>query len=337
MAFDLEKFNSQVYTTATELVDQQVNLFNEASDGALVLAPSSANMGDFSIRAGFKLISGLVRRRDANNGTDPIATARLLQLKEASVKVAAGTPPIAFEPAQYRWIQQNPELAALTIGSQLSQAMLQDELNVAISGLVAAISNNTEVVNDISAATVKTPTLSSLVSTAMKFGDRSNAIRVWIMHSKSMGDIYQEGIKNGEQLFQYGDVAVTRDPFGRLYIMTDSPALYVPGTTGKPAEGDTPEAPATPAKYHILGLASQAALVQPNNDFEAVLVDKTGTENIQRTYQAEWSYNVGLLGYSWKAETGGSSPSSVALGTAANWQQIATSKKDTAGVLMITG
>lgn len=94
MAFDLEKFNAQVYTALTETVDQQVEVFNAASEGTLVLAPSNANMGDFAIRASFQLIAGLVRRRDANNGTDPIATARLLQLKNASVKVAAGLRPL---------------------------------------------------------------------------------------------------------------------------------------------------------------------------------------------------------------------------------------------------
>lgn len=324
MAFDLEKFNSQVYTALTETVDQQVDVFNAASEGTLVLAPSNANMGDFAIRASFQLISGLVRRRDANNGTDPIATARLLQLKNASVKVAAGTPAITFEPAQYRWIQRNPDEFALTVGEQLAQATIQDQVNVAISGLVAAMSGNADVVHDITSATEKTPTLASLTSAAMKFGDRATAIRAWILHSKSMGDIWQQGIKNGEQLFNYGNVAVQRDPFGRLYIMTDSPSLVIP------AQDSTPE------RYHILGLVSQAALVEPNNDFEATLVDKTGTENIQRTYQAEWSYNLGLLGYTWNTTTGGSSPTSVALGTSANWSKTVTSKKDTAGVLLKT-
>lgn len=324
MAFDLEKFNAQVYTALTETVDQQVEVFNAASEGTLVLAPSNANMGDFAIRASFQLIAGLVRRRDANNGTDPIATARLLQLKNASVKVAAGTPSITFEPAQYRWAQRNPDEFALVVGEQLALATVQDQVNVAIGGLVAAMTGNADVVHDITSATEKTPTLASLTSAAMKFGDRATAIRAWILHSKSMGDIWQQGIKNGEQLFNYGNVAVQRDPFGRLYIMTDSPALVVPA------------ADSTPERYYTLGLVSQAALVEPNNDFEATLVDKTGTENIQRTYQAEWSYNLGLLGYTWNTTTGGSSPTSVALGTSANWTKTATSKKDTAGVLLKT-
>lgn len=325
MTWDLVKFNSQVYTSMSETVDQQVQLFNEQSNGAIVLAPSASNMGDFALEASFKLISGLVRRRDVNNGTDPVSPARLQQLKTASVKVAAGTPPIVFEPAQYRWILQDPELAAVTIGEQLAAAMIQDELNVAIRGLVAAMSGNAQVVNDITAAESKTPTLASLTATAAKFGDRSGSIAAWVMHSKTMNDIWQNALANGEKLFEFGSVAVRADQFGRLYIMTDSPALYVPATEGESA---------TSAKYYTLGLAQQAALVEPNNDFDAVMVNDTGKQNIQRTYQAEWSYNLGILGYTWDTNAGGPSPTDAALGTSSNWQKVVTSNKDTAGVLL---
>lgn len=316
MAFDLIKFNSQVYTTLTETVDQQVQAFNEASNNALMLAPSNANVGDFSLEASFKLIAGLVRRRDVNNGTDPVSPTRLQQLQAVSVKVASGTPPVVFEPAQYRWIQQNPDLAALTIGEQLAAAQLQDMVNTCVRCCVAALSGNADVVHDITAETEKTPTIAALVKAAGKFGDRSSSIVTWVAHSKTMNDIWQDALKNGQQLFKYGDVAVMEDPFGRRIIMTDSPALAVDST------------------YYTLGLTRQAALVQPNNDFEAAMETVTGTQNIQRIYQAEWSYNVGMLGYSWDTVNGGSSPTDAALGTSANWQKNVTSNKDTAGVLL---
>lgn len=325
MAFDLVKFNSYVYTAMTETVDQQVQAFNSASNNALMLAPSDSNVGDFALQASFKLISGLVRRRDVNNGTDPVTATRLQQLKAASVKVAAGTPPINFEPAQYRWILENPELAGVVIGEQLAAAMVQDQLNTAVRGLVAALSGNADVVSDITSATVKTPSISSMTAAAAKFGDRSSSIAAWILHSKTMNDIWQDALKNGSQLFRFGDVAVMQDQFGRRFIMTDSPALMVPATTGSSA---------TPAYYYTLGLVPQAALVEPNNDFDATMVDGTGHQNIQRTYQAEWSYNLGLLGYTWNTSDGGSSPTDAALGTSTNWDKVVTSNKDTAGVLL---
>lgn len=318
MAFDLAIFNKQVYTGMTETVDQQLEAFNEKSNNALVLAPSSSNMGDYAIEASFKVISGLVRRRNVAASTAVTAT-NLQQLKKTSVKVAAGSPPITFEPGQYRWILESPERAAVVIADQLAKAMLRDQLNTAITGLVAAISANTAAINTITT----TASIASLTATAAKFGDRLASIRAWVVHSKVMNDIWQANLLNSSQLFRFGDVAILEDPFGRKFIMTDSPALI------KAKSGEE-----TADSYYSLGLVEQAALVEPNNDFDATMVDATGKENIQRTYQAEWSYNLGLYGYSWNSAAGGASPTDTALGTSTNWTQVASSVKDTAGVLL---
>lgn len=318
MAFDLVVFNEQVYTGLTETVDQQLEAFNEASNNALVLAPSGRNMGDYTMEASFKAISGLVRRRNAAASTAVTAT-NLQQLKKTSVKVAAGTPPIVFEPGQYRWILDSPERAAATIGEQLAKATLRDQLNTAVNALVAAISGTTSAVHTVTT----TANIASLTSAAALFGDRLGSIRTWILHSKVMNDVWQNALTNSQQLFRFGDVAILEDPFGRRFIMTDSPALI------KAKSGDE-----TADSYYSLGLVEQAALVEPNNDFEATLVDTPGYENIKRTYQAEWTYNVGLYGYSWNTTSGGTSPTDTALGTSANWTKIASSIKDTAGVIL---
>lgn len=319
MPFDLQVFNKQTYAAMTEVVDQQVEKFNEASASTLVLAPGQ-NQGDFSLEAAFKQISGLVRRRNAY-GTGSVAAKRLEQLLNVAVKVAAGTPPIEFEAQQYTWIQQNPELAAIKIGEQLAKAQVQDMLNSAIRVLVAAMSGNTAIVHDGSAAA---PSFGVLNTGASKFGDRSGDLLAWIVHSTVMHGLYANALTNAESLFSFGTVNVMRDPFGRLFVVTDADPLVVP------AAGETP------ATYRTLGLVEGAAIVQPNGDFRAVIEEKTGTENITSVYQAEWTYNVGLKGYAWDIASGGKSPNDTALGTSTNWDKVATSNKDTAGVLVIT-
>ena len=319
MAFDLEVFNRQVYTAATEVVDQQVELFNANSNGTIVLRPSSVNMGDFSMEASFKAISKLVRRRDVTNGTQAVSAVRLGQLKNVSVKVASGTSPIEWERAQFAWIKQNPAQAAAVIGEQLAKGMMQDQLNVAIKGLVAAMGNNSAVVTDKSGDSGNEAIRPAyLAEAAGKFGDRQMDIAAWVIHSKSMTDLWQNALANAERLFVYESVAVMRDPFGRIFVMTDSPDLLATNV------------------YSTLGLVEGAALVEPNNDFDAVTVDTTGKENIQTTYQAEWSYNLGLRGYAWKTAVGGAAPNDTALGTGTNWEKVVTSNKDTAGVLLKT-
>lgn len=319
MAFDLEVFNRQVYTAATEVVDQQVELFNANSNGTIVLRPSNVNMGDFSMEASFKAISKLVRRRDVANGNNAVSAVRLGQLKNVSVKVASGTSPIVWERAQFAWIKQNPAQAAAVIGEQLAKAMLQDQLNVAIKGLVAAMGANSAVVLNKSGDTGNEAIRPAyLAAAAGLFGDRQMDIAAWVIHSKSMTDLWQNALANAERLFVYESVAVLRDPFGRIFVMTDSPDLLATDV------------------YSTLGLVEGAALVEPNNDFDAVTVDTTGKENIQTTYQAEWSYNLGLRGYAWKTDDGGAAPSDTALGTGTNWEKVVTSNKDTAGVLLKT-
>lgn len=314
MAFDLIVFNRQVYTTMTELVDQQVALFNEASRGSIILMPA-ANAGDFNIAASFKLISGLVRRRNAY-GSGNVAVSRLTQLQNASVKVAAGTPPLQFEPQQYKWIQLNPELAALTIGEQLAKASMQDMLNSAIRAAAAAINNNSGVATP---ATGAVNSFLALNTASSKFGDRAGNLVAWIMHSKVMFDLYANALTNTQRLFNYGTISVITDPFGRLFVVSDSPALVNAGPT-----------------YTTLGLQEGGAMVQTNGDFDAVMQDVPGQENIQRVYQAEWTYNLAVLGYTWDIANGGKSPNDTAIGTGTNWDQTATSIKDTAGISIIT-
>ena len=72
------------------------------SGGTIALANRPVQ-GDFDIRASFKAIAGLVRRRNAY-GTGAVEAKRLEQMVNVAVKVAAGTPPIEYEPQQYRWM-----------------------------------------------------------------------------------------------------------------------------------------------------------------------------------------------------------------------------------------
>lgn len=73
-----------------------------------------------------------------------------------------------------------------------------------------------------------------------------------------------------------------------------------------------------------------------NGDFNAVMQQVTGKENLGMIYQAEWSYGIALRGYAWDMASGGKSPDDAALGTGANWDKTASSDKDTAGVLLVT-
>lgn len=318
MAFDLQVFNAQTRDVMTETIDQDIAKFNEASGGAIVLMNKPFE-GDFSIEAAFQAIGGLVRRRDAY-GSGTLTPKRLKEMLDVAVKVAAGTEPIEFEPGQYHWTLRNPELAAIKIGEQLAKARMADMLNAAIRCAVAAIGNNTAMKHDASSAA---PTFNALNAGAAKMGDRSGALRAWVLHSTTIHNLYDNALTNAERLFTYEGINVVRDPFGRVFVVTDAPDL-----------ADSSGGSGT--KYNTLGLVENAIIVNDSNDFNAVIQPVTGKENLGAVYQAEWSYGVALKGYAWDMANGGKSPTDVKLGTGTNWDKVATSNKDTAGVLVVT-
>lgn len=317
---DLAVFSDYAYSAMTETVDQQIEKFNGASRGAITLQ-SGAMVGDYSDQAHWAKISGLVRRRNAY-GTGAVAAKNLVHLVDTMVKVAAGTPPINIDPGMFQWIQRSPEEAGATIGQQLAGDMLADMLNTAIMGVYAALSQVSAVIYDATGQTTKTLIPIHLNAGAAKFGDRAQDIVVWLCHSKTMFDYWGSNITNAANLFTYGTVAVVADPFGRIFVITDSSALLnaVPATH----------------IYHNLGLVAGAVQVEQNPDFLANEETKNGDENILKTYQAQWSYNMGIKGFAWDKTHGGKSPNDAALAVATNWDQYATSNKDLAGVIVET-
>lgn len=319
---DLAVYSEYAYSSMTEVLRQQIDLFNAASGGAIQLR-AAAHQGDYSDVAFFAKVAGLVRRRNAY-GSGAVAEKTMKHLVDTMVKVAAGTPPVRLDPGQFRWIQNNPEVAGVALGQQLAVDTLADMLNTGLGAFYAAHVAQASNVKDVTAVAAPGDLLSflNMSSATGLLGDQAGgSIAAWVTHSKPMFDLYNNVLTNAERLFTYGVVNVIRDPFGKLLIMTDSPQLV---TTG------------SPNVYHNLGIKPGGLIVDQNNDFDANEETKNGDENIMRTYQAEWSYNVGVMGFAWDKANGGHSPTDSALFTSTNWDKYATSNKDLGGVVLET-
>jgi hypothetical protein len=315
---DLQVFQEYAQSSMTELQDQAIDKFNGAVRGGIILT-SAAHEGDFSSTAIWAKISGLVKRRNAY-GTGAQSLKVLSQLVKTTVKVAAGTPPIEINPGMMKWIQKSPEEAGVVIGQQMAEDGMADMLNTGIMIYTAAVGNVAALNHD---ATDGVAQLGDLVKGAAKFGDRSQDIVAWLTHSKTAFDIYGEAIANANRLFEFGNVMVVTDGFGRPIIMTDSPQLTVEDGVSSGVDS-----------YYSLGLASGGVIIEQGNEFTDNIDTNNGDENILRTYQAEWAYQLGVKGFTWDTASGGKSPADAALATAANWDQMSTSRKDLAGVLV---
>lgn len=71
-----------------------------------------------------------------------------------------------------------------------------------------------------------------------------------------------------------------------------------------------------------------------NDDFNSVLVSKTGGENISATYRVEWTYNV-IHGYTWDIKQV-ANRQMIVIRYAYELANSATFDKDTAGKLIKT-
>lgn len=327
---DLAVFSEYAYSSLTEVLDQQVDKFNEASGGTIMLS-AAAHQGDFSDLVKFAAVPNLVRRRNAY-GSGVITPKNMSNIIDTKVKVAAGTPPIEMDPSQFKWIQQDPKVAGAAMGMQLAKQTLADMLNTSVACAAVALGQITTNIYDAralpadSAGHVKNkPSFINLNSTAALFGDSSAQIAGWVMHSGAWHALMANQLANVERLFTYGTVGVIRDPAGVLFVMSDIPSLFTAAVTG-----GSP----VPAYYTTLGLVPAAISVEQNSDFTDNWSTLNGDENISRTYQAEWSFELGLKGFSWNKSS--KSPTDAALLTAANWDQYATYTKDLLGVEMLT-
>ena len=310
-------FNEQVRSTATELVDQDVQKFNEASGGTLILGNQYV-IGDYVEQAMWQLVDGIAQRRNAYGGTSAVDAQTLGQILDRSVKIDGRVGPLNITGTMMRRIGAGDTEPAAVVAAQASAAMFQDYLNTTASCLVAAIGENTALVKDVSGETGDAANISmqGLNKANALMGDRSQQIRAYIMHSMAFHSLVDQAINNAERLFSIGDLTVYKDFLGRRYVVSDIPAL-VSGSV-----------------YNTLGLTPSAAIVQVGGLYDMVTAEKTGGENILRQMQGEYDFNVSIKGYSWVGQKTGQSPTDTELAAASSWQKVATSNKDTAGVML---
>lgn len=312
----MQVFNQYIMPATIETLAQMVEKFNAASGGSIRLTTDGFD-GDFLQESFFAAIHSAQRRVDryASNGA---ATATdLSELKHSSVKIAGGFGPIRFEPSQLSWLQR-PTAQGIEVASRnFAEAMLADQLNTAIAALVAAISNQTDATNDVSASAGVD--YGAINDAHAKFGDHSGNLIAQVMNGTMFHKLIGQNLTNAERLFQAQNVRVV-DILGRLVVVTDAPALYATGT---------------PNKLKVLSLAENAAIVHDGGDVISNVETSNGKERIETTLQVDYTFGLGLKGYTWDEGNGGKSPTDAEIATGSNWDKVASSIKHTAGVITI--
>lgn len=312
----MQVFNDFIMPATLETLDQMLNAFNEASAGTIVLSPDGFT-GDFLQESFFQTLAAAQRRVDryAANGT--ASATDLTELKNSSVKIAGGFGPVRYEPSQMTWLQR-PTVQGVEVASRaFAEILLKDQLNTAIAALVAAITAQASATNDVSATAGITQ--AGLNASHAKFGDASQSLLAQVMQGTTYHKLIGQALTNAQQLFQAGNVLVV-DILGKRTVVTDAPALMQTGT---------------PNKEIILSLVQGAALVHDGRDIITNVDTTNGKERIETTIQVDYTFGLGLRGYTWDTTSGGKSPTDAEIATGANWDKTATSIKHTAGVALI--
>lgn len=312
----MQVFNQYIMPATIETLDQMVEKFNAASRNTIRLTTEGFD-GDFLQESFFAAIHSAQRRVDRYASQASASATDLTQLKHSSVKIAGGFGPIRFEPGQLTWLQK-PTAEGIEVASRnFAEALMADQLNTAIAALVAAIENNSDATNDVSGSTGLS--YNALNDAHAKFGDHSGNVLSNVMTGSVYHKLIGQNLTNTPQLFQAQNVTVV-DILGKAVVVTDAPALYEAGT---------------PNKQKVLGLVESAAIVHDAGDVISNIETSNGQTRIETTMQVDYTFGLGLKGYTWDETNGGKSPSDAELATGTNWDQVATSVKHTAGVIAV--
>jgi len=327
-ASDFTIYNEEFNAAVTETLVQETNIFNGASRNAITLR-TNAHRGNYIRESFFQSISGLAARRDTTSVATVTDTA-MTTAEQVAVKLNRKIINVAQTLDAWRKIMmdlgpdpesQNSQFSYL-LGQQVAKAIAVDYVDSAINACTAALSNVGGLTYDVSAASPSTISHTYLASTLAKMGDAANNIVCFVMHSAMYWALVKQAIT--DEVFEVAGVTIQTGnvaTFSRPVIITDSAQLI---------------SAASPTDYYTLALTANAIEVMESETREMYADLVTGLENLVVRLQGEYAFTLKLKGFTWDVTNGGANPTDAALGTGSNWDQVATSVKDCAGVVLIS-
>lgn len=283
----LTVFQRKLVTAVTQMIPDNLNVFNAAANGAVVLGTGEV-LKDVVEKMSVGLIANLVTDRNAYAPVGTPATAKVLaRMLTNSVNLSAKVGPVAITKAMMAKIETNVNSVAAEIAAQATQAIMLHYLKAGIGASKAAIESNAAAaytqparVDGVGGRTF--PTLADFPLAASKFGDQASLIKSWFMDGVTWANfIAYQALPSAEQVFAIGDLQVMGDGLGRRFIISDAAADAM--GAGK-----------------MLGLVPGAVAVTTNG-LDMLAQEKGGNENIERWWQGEFDFNVAVKGYRLKA------------------------------------
>lgn len=325
--------NPFTYTGYTEMLRQFSDAFNAQSAGAITLT-SSNKRGEVETETFFQNISGLIQRRDPASVAD-VEDKNVPMAELNMIKLDRRVGPVAQTYDSFRKIgvvgstpdshnESGIDLLDFIIGQQTAKGVQVEMINTIMKALVTSLRKTAGVkYTDVTSKLKTVPMVRGLA----KMGDAAgNNVRVWVMHSKTFYDLVEDQVTaNIDGVTSFAMANASPITLNRPVLIIDSPSLVIPngGGAGVPS-------------YITLGLGGGAAMVEDTEDMMLATQMITGKDNLAVRIQGEYSYNIGIRGFSYNVSSGGVNPNDTAVGTAANWGQKYEDIKDLGGIAIET-
>jgi len=313
VASDFKVYQEQVASSLTETLTQATEAITTGANGAIVMS-TNVMKGDYMYRSFFQQATSVIRQdiTSVSAGT-PV---KLAQTDSVDVKLHRSFTIDAARKA-FKMAGFNPDVFNVVAGQQVGREIITGMLNDGLLAARVAINNVAGVTNDVTAASPSSITSTNLLATLAKFGDAASKVVAWVMHSQQYFDLAKNEISNQVAPIYEGILQRVDVPgFNRPILVTDSASLI------------------SSSNYFVLGLTEGAIRLVDTEPTDIVIDDVTGLLQLVRRYQGEYAFNLGLKGYRYDVANGGANPDATALGTGSNWDQVSTSVKDTAGIVL---
>lgn len=302
---DMVIYNQLAQTAYLERLQDNLNVFNQASNGAIRYV-NDVIQGDFDQKA-FYRVGGSIEHRDVNS-TGKVANKKIGSGEMVGVKTPYKYGPYSSTEEAFKRRARSPEEFAEIIGYDLADALVAGRLQYGLTALKAAITSNADM---IAKGSIAVDGRKALTRGMRKFGDKFGRISLWVMNSDTYFDIVDEALTN--QIYGESELVI----YGGL-----------PGTLGRPVlvtdlVGDN----------DAFGLQAGALTVTESQAPGFRAYDINDEENLAIGMRAEGTFNLDILGYSWDTSKG-ENPTLALLGADANWKKYANSNKMTAGTLL---
>ena len=315
----LKVFERILRNTTVQLIQQDLNAFNAASNGAMILTSGENTLDDIITEVGFGLIDGLVSDRNqyAPIG-QPAAVKVITELLSNRVNGAGKVGPAAISQGLLEKIHRDPASVAADLATQASQAILQRYVNLGIGAAYGAISSQTGGTGKVNAVYTQAapvapllpagsflPTYRDFERAATLFGDARSQIRAWFVSGQAYGQMLSDNVlANADRLFELGNMIVYRDASGRTIIVTDSDPLITNNA--------------------VIGLAANGVVIEAGT-VTAMAWDRGDNENIEHYWRQDFTYGIGLKGYKVtdayaNSVRGTKSATLAGMQTAGNWE-----------------